>query len=70
MSVRLPVVYHPAYSAPLPAGHRFPMTKFQALYEFLLQTLPTWSRVPDWLDEKNLPAWTRGASAEPSERPR
>lgn len=30
------VVYHPDYVAPLPAGHRFPMMKFQRLYELLL----------------------------------
>jgi len=28
----LPIVFHPAYSVPLPAGHRFPMPKFKALY--------------------------------------
>lgn len=27
----LPIVVHPAYSVPLPAGHRFPMPKFHAL---------------------------------------
>jgi acetoin utilization deacetylase AcuC-like enzyme len=32
----LPIVYHPNYVAPLPAGHRFPMPKFQMLYEMLL----------------------------------
>ncbi len=32
----LPVVYHPDYVAPLPDGHRFPMTKFKLLYELLL----------------------------------
>lgn len=32
----LPVVYHPQYVAPLPDGHRFPMAKFQLLYELLL----------------------------------
>lgn len=26
-----PIVHHPAYSVPLPAGHRFPMGKFAAL---------------------------------------
>jgi len=33
----LPIVYHPNYIAPLPEGHRFPMIKFQLLYELLLQ---------------------------------
>jgi acetoin utilization deacetylase AcuC-like enzyme len=32
----LPLVYHPAYSAPLPSGHRFPMQKFRLLRERLL----------------------------------
>lgn len=32
----LPIVYHPDYVAPLPAGHRFPMSKFRLLYERLL----------------------------------
>lgn len=32
----LPIVYHPNYVVPLPPGHRFPMAKFQQLYESLL----------------------------------
>ncbi|WP_353930389.1 histone deacetylase [Okeanomitos corallinicola TIOX110] len=32
----LPIIYHPDYIAPLPPGHRFPMSKFQQLYELLL----------------------------------
>lgn len=32
----LPIVYHPDYVAPLPEGHRFPMSKFRQLYELLL----------------------------------
>ena len=32
----LPIIYHPEYVAPLPEGHRFPMAKFQLLYELLL----------------------------------
>lgn len=32
----LPIVYHPDYVVPLPAGHRFPMPKFRQLYEMLL----------------------------------
>lgn len=35
-SMDLPIVYHPNYVAPLPAGHRFPMAKFGLLYETLL----------------------------------
>lgn len=30
-----PIVHHPAYAAPLPAGHRFPMGKFAALAALL-----------------------------------
>ncbi|MDX2097160.1 MAG: histone deacetylase [Leptolyngbyaceae cyanobacterium bins.59] len=33
----LPFVYHPDYVAPLPAGHRFPMSKFRLLYDRLLR---------------------------------
>ena len=33
--MRLPLVTHPAYAAPLPEGHRFPMAKFQLLAEHL-----------------------------------
>lgn len=32
----LPLIYHHDYIAPLPEGHRFPMSKFQQLYELLL----------------------------------
>ena len=31
----VPLVYHPAYSAPLPSSHRFPMAKFRLLAEHL-----------------------------------
>lgn len=34
--MELPIIYHPDYIAPLPAGHRFPMSKFRQLYELLL----------------------------------
>ncbi|MGV3577422.1 histone deacetylase family protein [Brevundimonas sp.] len=34
-SVLPPVVYHPAYSAPLPPGHRFPMHKYARLAQVL-----------------------------------
>ena len=33
----VPVVYHPDYVTPLPEQHRFPMPKFQLLYELLLK---------------------------------
>jgi len=45
----LPIVYHPAYSAALPPGHRFPMDKFRRLYEHLLDgalVLPSQVRTP------------------------
>lgn len=32
----LPLVYHPDYVVPLPAGHRFPMAKFGQLHNLLL----------------------------------
>ncbi|MDZ8027939.1 MAG: histone deacetylase [Nostoc sp. DedQUE11] len=32
----LPIIYHRDYVAPLPEGHRFPMSKFRQLYELLL----------------------------------
>ncbi len=32
----LPIIYHPDYVTPLPDAHRFPMPKFQLLYELLL----------------------------------
>ena len=35
MSIGLPLVYHPDYSAPLPSTHRFPMVKFRLLHERL-----------------------------------
>lgn len=35
--IQFPVVYHPAYVTPLPAGHRFPMPKFQLLRDLLIR---------------------------------
>lgn len=32
----LPIIYHQDYIAPLPLGHRFPMSKFRQLHELLL----------------------------------
>jgi acetoin utilization deacetylase AcuC-like enzyme len=32
-----PFIYHPAYSAPLPSSHRFPMAKFRLLHQLLLR---------------------------------
>ncbi|MEO0431107.1 MAG: histone deacetylase [Cyanobacteria bacterium J06656_5] len=33
----LPVIYHPDYVTPLPAGHRFPMPKFRLLRDLLVR---------------------------------
>lgn len=35
--MQAPVVHHPAYTAPLPQTHRFPMRKFGALMTFLVE---------------------------------
>ena len=46
----LPLVHHPAYVAPMPAGHRFPMGKFGRLMAYLLEQRIVASeqvRVPD-----------------------
>lgn len=37
LSMTLPIVYHPDHVAPLPAGHRFPMAKFGAVYAWLVR---------------------------------
>ena len=46
----LPIVHHPAYVAPMPAGHRFPMAKFGRLMALLLAeevVRPGQVRVPE-----------------------
>jgi acetoin utilization deacetylase AcuC-like enzyme len=46
----LPVVHHPAYVAPMPAGHRFPMAKFGRLMAWLLEdrvVVPEQVHVPE-----------------------
>jgi acetoin utilization deacetylase AcuC-like enzyme len=46
----LPIVHHPAYVAPMPAGHRFPMGKFGRLMAHLLEqglVAPEEVHVPD-----------------------
>jgi len=61
----LPVVHHPAYVAPLPSGHRFPMAKFGRLMELLLEDRviePAQVRVPEpapaaWLELAHAPAY-------------
>ncbi|MEM9511350.1 MAG: histone deacetylase [Cyanobacteria bacterium P01_E01_bin.48] len=53
----VPIVYHPDYCVPLPAGHRFPMPKFRLLYELLLRdrvTPPERAFQPDWPDRSLL----------------
>ncbi|MGL5081288.1 MAG: histone deacetylase family protein [Microcoleaceae cyanobacterium] len=35
--MNLPIVYHPDYVTPLPAGHRFPMQKFELLCNLLIR---------------------------------
>jgi acetoin utilization deacetylase AcuC-like enzyme len=61
----LPVVHHPAYVAPMPPGHRFPMAKFGRLMARLLEdgiVLPDQIRVPElappaWLELAHAPAY-------------
>ncbi len=61
----LPVVHHPAYVAPMPAGHRFPMAKFGRLMALLLEdrvVAPAQVRVPEpapsaWLELAHAPAY-------------
>lgn len=61
----LPVVHHPAYVAPMPADHRFPMAKFGRLMSVLLEdgvVAPEQVRVPvpapaAWLELAHAPAY-------------
>ena len=61
----LPIVFHPAYSVPLPAGHRFPMPKFKALHDVLegLELVGSGNRFapslapPSWLELVHTPAY-------------
>jgi acetoin utilization deacetylase AcuC-like enzyme len=61
----LPIVHHPAYVAPLPRGHRFPMGKFGALMSHLLAqgvAAPAQVRVPElappeWLALAHAPSY-------------
>jgi acetoin utilization deacetylase AcuC-like enzyme len=63
----LPLVYHPAYVAPLPEGHRFPMAKFRDLYALLLEdrvAIPEQFHSPDlppldWLEQIHTPEYVR-----------
>lgn len=47
----LPIIHHLDYIAPLPPGHRFPMSKFRQLYELLLTdrvTQPEHFYIPEY----------------------
>ncbi|MBD2104175.1 histone deacetylase [Leptolyngbya sp. FACHB-261] len=52
----LPIIYHTDYVAALPAGHRFPMTKFRLLYELLLADGVAQSN-QFWQPERASQAW-------------
>jgi acetoin utilization deacetylase AcuC-like enzyme len=66
--MRAPVVHHPAYVAPLPAAHRFPMPKFARLRAYLRESglvLPAQEFVPEpapraWLELAHEPAYVAG----------
>jgi acetoin utilization deacetylase AcuC-like enzyme len=66
----LPLVYHPDYVAPLPPGHRFPMRKFQLLYECLLGdqvARPEQFQTPElppinWLEQVHCPNYIHSYS--------
>jgi len=61
----LPVVHHPAYRAPMPAGHRFPMGKYGRLMAYLLEhdvVTPMQLHRPEpapvaWLEQAHTPSY-------------
>lgn len=63
--MRVPVVHHPAYVAPLPAQHRFPMPKYGRLMAYLRErglVLPQQELVPEpapkaWLELAHEPGY-------------
>jgi acetoin utilization deacetylase AcuC-like enzyme len=63
--MRVPVVHHPAYVAPLPPSHRFPMPKFGRLFTYLGEAglvLPDQVRRPEpaprgWLELAHTPGY-------------
>ncbi|GAB4380424.1 MAG: histone deacetylase [Elainellaceae cyanobacterium] len=63
----LPIVYHPDYVVPLPAGHRFPMAKFRQLYETLIAdgvAHPSQFHAPElppheWIELVHFPEYVR-----------
>lgn len=64
----LPVVHHPAFVAPMPAGHRFPMGKFGRVMALLLEdgvVTPAQVHVPEpapraWLELAHDPGYVGG----------
>ncbi len=64
----LPVVHHPAYVAPMPKGHRFPMGKFGRVMALLLEdgvVAPEQVRVPElapraWIELAHEPTYVDG----------
>lgn len=53
----LPIVYHPHYSIIWPEAHRFPMTKFQMLHNYLLQygmARPEQFHTPELVSEQSI----------------
>jgi acetoin utilization deacetylase AcuC-like enzyme len=65
----LPVVHHPAYLAPMPPGHRFPMAKYGRLMAYLLEddvVTPAQLHRPElapvaWLQQAHTPAYVEAA---------
>jgi acetoin utilization deacetylase AcuC-like enzyme len=65
----LPVVHHPAYRAPMPPGHRFPMAKYGRLITHLLENdvvTPAQLHRPElapvaWLEQAHTPAYVDAA---------
>ena len=67
--MRLPVVHHPSYRAPMPPGHRFPMAKYGRLMTHLLEddvVTPAQLHRPElapvaWLQQAHTPAYVEAA---------
>jgi len=70
--MRLPIVHHPDYVAPLEPGHRFPMDKFGALRDVLLEeglASPGGFHIPEeapvsWLTQAHTPDYVDGVLAQ------
>lgn len=50
---KIPLIYHPDYGVPLPPNHRFPMAKFQLIFDRLTQQLKI---EPDLIFKPQLPS--------------